>query len=57
MRHVILSSVAGLALPYVSTLSPKWHDFRKNVAEYEVCFFLFSLQIFCERFLILRRIQ
>ena len=35
----ILSSVASLALPHISTLSHKRHDIReKTVIEYEVCF-------------------
>ena len=57
MRPVILSSVVYLALPCVSTLSPKWHDFRKKNCWSRNTFFWFSLQLFSEIFLILRRIQ
>jgi hypothetical protein len=39
LRRIILPSVACLALPYFSTLSHKWHDFRKNT-EY-MCNFIF----------------
>jgi hypothetical protein len=39
---IILSTVACLALTYLSTLSHKRHDFRKNVIEYKMCIFIFS---------------
>jgi len=38
MRHTILTSVACLTLPNVSSLSHKWHDFSENVIEYKMCF-------------------
>jgi len=43
LRRVILPTLA-LALPYFSTLSHEWHDFRKIVVEHKmcVCFFFFS---------------
>jgi hypothetical protein len=44
MRHIVIS--ASLALPYFSTLSHKWHDFRKNVTKYKMC-----ILIFCTTFI------
>jgi hypothetical protein len=54
--HVVLSPVACLPLPYLSTLSHKRHDFRKKILSIK-CVFWFSLQLLPETFLILRRIQ
>jgi hypothetical protein len=42
-----LSFSASLALPSFSTLSHEGHDFRKNVAEYEIC-----VLIFCTAFIL-----
>jgi hypothetical protein len=41
MRSIILSSVACLVLPYISTLSHKRHDFREKVTEHEMYVFTF----------------
>ena len=56
MRHIILSSVACLAVQYFPTLYHKRHDFRKQFLNIKLCF-VFSLQILSDTFLILRRIQ
>ena len=37
MRRFILLSVTCLALPYVSTLSYKRHDFREQIIEDKPC--------------------
>jgi len=55
MRHIILSSVDYLVLPYFSTLSRKWHDVRKKKVIGQEMVVLFSLQISPEIYLILRR--
>jgi hypothetical protein len=52
----MLSSVALLALQYVSTLFHKRHDFRKRVMENKMLFW-FSLQLLSETFLILGRTE
>jgi len=52
--RLVLSSVACLALLYVSTLSHKRHDFRKEKYLHTVkCVFRFSQQLLSETFLIL----
>ena len=56
MRRIILSSVGCLALPFLSTLWHKRHDFRKEVIEHERVFRLF-LRFLSEIFPILRRIK
>jgi hypothetical protein len=55
VRHVVTSFVAPLAPPHFSTLSHKRYGFRGQCIEHEMCL-LFSVQLLCETFLILRRI-
>jgi hypothetical protein len=41
MRCIILPSVACIAVRYLCVLSPKGHDFWKNVIQHEVCVLIF----------------
>jgi len=54
IRHIILSSVACLALQYFSTLPHSGTIFEKSYSTYDVCF-QFSLQLLSEIILILRK--
>jgi hypothetical protein len=38
----IMSFVICLAVPYFSTLSHKWHDFRKKITGHKMCILMFS---------------
>jgi len=48
MHHVLLSSMASLALQHFSTLSHKQHDFQKEVIEHKGMCFEFCY-IFCQK--------
>jgi hypothetical protein len=52
----LLSSTACVALRYFSTLSHKWHDFRRKTIGNKTCVFIFP-KLLSETFLISRRIQ
>jgi hypothetical protein len=52
----VLSSVAYLSQPCLSTLSDKQYDFRKQFIEHEVCILILSKRL-SVTFLILRRTQ
>jgi len=56
MRHMILSSVVCLAVPYISTFLITGMICVKKILNI-ICVFLFSVQILSEIFLILRIIQ
>jgi hypothetical protein len=50
VRRIILSAVASLAVPYLSVLSHKRHDFRIKVCEHKDCFFNFFYNFCLEHF-------
>ena len=56
MRHVVLSSVACLALPLFFPHSHKRRHFRAKATEHKICVLIFSATL-CVNFFILRRIQ
>jgi hypothetical protein len=47
VRHIMLSSVACLHLPNVSTLSHKWSDSGEKVIEHTMCICTFSTTFVC----------
>jgi hypothetical protein len=58
LRRIILSYVVCLTRPYYTTISHKWHNFRKQKKFLnKKCAYWFSPQLSSETFLILRRIQ
>ena len=56
MRGIISSSVACLAIPYVSTLSHKGHDLRKQLYTTQMSVLIFSAT-FTRNIFILRRVE
>ena len=43
MRRIMLSFIACLALPGLFTLSRNLYDFRENVTEHKMCFYVLLL--------------
>ena len=55
---VVLSYVDRPAVQYFSTLSHKLYVFRKNkVVEYNMCFYVFSVQFLSATFIVLGRTE
>ena len=54
--HIILPSIACLAVPFISKVRHKPYDFREKSAEHKMCVLIFSANL-SETFFVLRRIQ
>jgi len=54
MLHIFIYGLPGST--FLSTLSHKKHDFRKNVTERKMCVLIFSTSL-SETFLILRKTE
>jgi len=55
-RRVVLSFVACFVAPYFSTLSNRWHDFRRNFIDHKSNALIFPTS-FSGTFLIIRTTQ